>query len=60
VSPQSTANAVAQALRRGDSRLVYPTYSLAPLEIPAIGRLVARLGGRRVDTRGALTANPGR
>jgi short-subunit dehydrogenase len=58
VSPQSTAIAMARALRRGDARLVYPTYSLVPLEIPAIGRLVARLGGRRVDTRGALTANP--
>jgi short-subunit dehydrogenase len=54
VSPESTAAAVVRALRRGDTRVVYPGYSLAPLEIPAIGRLVARIGGRRVDTLGAL------
>jgi short-subunit dehydrogenase len=54
VSPHATAAAIVRALRRGSARVVYPTYSLAPLELPAIGRLVARIGGRRVDTRGAL------
>ncbi|MGV9796705.1 SDR family NAD(P)-dependent oxidoreductase [Mycobacterium sp. NPDC003449] len=54
VSPASTAAAVVYALQRGRSRVVYPRYSLLPLEIPAFGRLIARIGGRRVDTRGAL------
>jgi short-subunit dehydrogenase len=54
VSPAATAAAVVRALQRGDARVVYPRYSLLPLEIPAIGRLVAAIGGRRVDTRGAL------
>ncbi|ORV13481.1 SDR family NAD(P)-dependent oxidoreductase [Mycobacterium celatum] len=54
VPPQSTAAAIVRALHRGANRVVYPSYSLAPLEIPAIGRLVAQLGGRRVDTRSVL------
>jgi uncharacterized protein len=55
VSPHATAAAIVRALlRRGSARVVYPRYSLAPLELPAIGRLVARIGGRRVDTRSAL------
>jgi short-subunit dehydrogenase len=53
-SPKSTAAAVVRGLQRGASRVVYPTYSLAPLELPAIGRLVARVAGRRVNTRAAL------
>jgi short-subunit dehydrogenase len=54
VSPKSTAGAVVRGLQRGATRVVYPAYSLAPLELPAIGRLVARVGGRRVNTRAAL------
>jgi short-subunit dehydrogenase len=54
VPPEATAAAVVRALKRGATRVVYPRYSLAPLEVPAIGRLIARVGGRRVDTRGAL------
>jgi short-subunit dehydrogenase len=54
VSPAATAAAVVRALQRGDSRVVYPRYSLLPLEVPAIGRLVAASGGRRVNTLGAL------
>lgn len=60
VSPASTAAAVVRALKRGDNRVVYPAYSLAPVEIPAIGRLVARVGGQRVDTLGALPPLPDR
>lgn len=56
VSPTSTAAAIVRALERGANRVVYPAYSLIPLEIPAIGRLVAAVGGRRVDTRAALRA----
>jgi uncharacterized protein len=56
VSPQSSAAAIVRGLHRGANRVVYPSYSLAPLELPAIGRLVAKLGGRRVDTRNALRA----
>jgi short-subunit dehydrogenase len=58
VSPDSTAAAVTRALRRGHQRVVYPPYSLAPLEIPAIGRFMARIGGQRVNTLGALAPIP--
>jgi hypothetical protein len=54
VSPKSTAAVVVRALQRGATRVVYPAYSLIPLELPALGRLVAAVGGRRVDTRAAL------
>jgi short-subunit dehydrogenase len=54
VSPRSTALAVVRGLRRGVTRIVYPSYSLIPLELSAVGRMVARVGGRRVNTRDAL------
>ncbi|QLL05333.1 SDR family NAD(P)-dependent oxidoreductase [Mycobacterium vicinigordonae] len=54
VSAESSAAAIVRGLKRGKQRIVYPSYSLAPLEFPAIGRLIARIGGRRVNTRGAL------
>jgi short-subunit dehydrogenase len=54
VTPQQSAAAIARGLQRGASRIVYPRYALAPLEIPAIGRLVAAVAGRRVDTLGVL------
>lgn len=53
VSPKSTAAAVVRGLRRGANRVVYPAYSLVPLEVPAVGRLVAAAGGRRIDLRTA-------
>ncbi|QRY44843.1 SDR family NAD(P)-dependent oxidoreductase [Mycolicibacterium boenickei] len=59
VTPASTASAIVRALDRGARRVVHPRYSLLPLEIPALGRLVAALGGRRVDTHSAL-AGPNR
>jgi len=54
VPPKSTAAAVVRALRRGSTRVAYPSYSLIPLELPAVGRLIAAVGGRKVNTRGAL------
>jgi short-subunit dehydrogenase len=54
VSAQSMAAAIVRGLRRGATRVVYPRYSLVPLEVPAIGRLVATAGGKRVDALGAL------
>lgn len=54
VAPASTAAAIVRALERGTQRVVHPRYSLLPLEIPALGRLVATIGGRRVDTHSAL------
>ncbi|MFV8165282.1 SDR family NAD(P)-dependent oxidoreductase [Mycobacterium sp. 134] len=54
VSPKSSAEAIVRGLKRGKNRIVYPRYSLVPLELPAFGRLVAHIGGRRVNTRGAL------
>ena len=54
VSPTSSAAAIVRALERGANRVVYPQYSLLPLEVPALGRIVAAVGGRQVDTRAAL------
>jgi short-subunit dehydrogenase len=54
VSPKSTAAAIVRGLQRGATRVVYPSYSLVPLEVPAVGRLIATVGGRRVNTRTAL------
>lgn len=54
VSAESSAAAIVRGLKRGTQRIVYPSYSLVPLEFPVAGRLVARIGGRRVDTRDAI------
>ncbi|MFV8229828.1 SDR family NAD(P)-dependent oxidoreductase [Mycolicibacterium fortuitum] len=54
VAPASTAAAIVRGLERGARRVVHPRYSLLPLEVPALGRMLATAGGRRVDTRGAL------
>lgn len=55
VPPAATAAAIVRALQQGATRVVYPRYSLLPLEVPAVGRLVAALGARRVNTLGVLT-----
>ncbi|GLY83245.1 SDR family NAD(P)-dependent oxidoreductase [Actinoallomurus iriomotensis] len=49
VSPKSAAKAIVTAIERNARRRVYPATSLLPLEIPAFGRLIARLVTRRVD-----------
>ncbi|SHN47175.1 SDR family NAD(P)-dependent oxidoreductase [Cryptosporangium aurantiacum] len=54
ISAQSMAARIVRSLRRGDTRLVYPPYSLLPLEFPMVGRAVARLAGGRVDTAAAI------
>lgn len=54
ISAESMAAAIVAAISRGAERLVHPRYSLLPLELPALGRLVATLAGGRVDTLGAL------
>jgi short-subunit dehydrogenase len=54
VSPAATAAAIVHALKRGSRRVVYPRYSLVPLEVPAVGRFIAAVGGRRVDTHRAI------
>lgn len=59
VAPASTAAAIVCGLERGARRVVHPRYSLLPLEVPALGRMVATVGGRRVDTGSALP-QPGR
>lgn len=51
--PATVARKIIGAIIRRQSRLVYPSYSLLPLELPAIGRLVARLAAKRIDTRNA-------
>lgn len=57
VAPTATAKVIVRALKRGADRVVYPAYSLVPLEVPAFGRLIATVGGRRVDTLGAIGAS---
>ncbi|MFC5753440.1 SDR family NAD(P)-dependent oxidoreductase [Actinomadura rugatobispora] len=48
VSPESAADAIVTALERGRTRRVHPRTSLLPLELPAIGRLIARTVTRRL------------
>lgn len=57
VSADAMAAATVRALEAGRNRLVYPAYSLAPLELPIVGRLIATIAGRRVNTRAALDAS---
>lgn len=54
VSPDSSAAAIVRGLKRGRNRIIYPAYSVLPVEFSAIGRLVARIGGRQVNTRDEL------
>lgn len=53
ISPESMAAAIVRAMRRGDKRLVHPAYSLLPVELPFVGRLVAAIAAGRIDTSGA-------
>jgi short-subunit dehydrogenase len=57
VSAESAAKAIVKAIERGERRRVYPATSLLPLEIPAIGRLIAAIVTRRIDT--GPTPTPG-
>ncbi|MEU5878889.1 SDR family NAD(P)-dependent oxidoreductase [Spirillospora sp. NPDC047279] len=50
VPPEAVAAATVRALERDRRRVVHPRYSLLPLEIPSVGRLVAAVGARRIDT----------
>jgi uncharacterized protein len=54
VPADAVANAIVRAIRRGTRRVVYPPYSLLPIELPVVGRAVARAATTRVDTAGAL------
>ena len=54
VPPEAVAAATVRALKSGRRRVVHPRYSLVPLEFPAIGRLVASVAARRIDTGAAL------
>ncbi|WP_433478753.1 SDR family NAD(P)-dependent oxidoreductase [Spirillospora sp. CA-142024] len=56
VSPESAARAITKAIERRGRRRVHPRTSLLPLELPIIGRLVAALVTRRVDTGTAIGA----
>lgn len=51
VSPESAAKAIVKAVERGEHRRSHPATSLLPLEIPALGRLIAKVVTRRVDLR---------
>lgn len=57
VRPESVARSILRAIQRGRKRLAFPRYSLLPLEIPVLGRIVAALGARRIDAAGAVHAS---
>jgi len=50
VPPESVAAAIVKALRHDKRRVVHPKYSLLPLELPVVGRLVASIAARRIRT----------
>ena len=50
VAPESTAKAIVRGLRNGAERVVHPASSLLPLELPSIGRLIARVAAHSIDT----------
>jgi uncharacterized protein len=54
VSARDLAAKIVAALQRGDARLIYPATSRVLLNMPAVGRLIARAASRRVNTRRAL------
>lgn len=49
VAPETTAKAVVAGLRHGRERVVHPSSSLLPLELPAIGRVIARVAAHSID-----------
>jgi short-subunit dehydrogenase len=54
VSPESAARAITKAIERRRRRRVHPPISLLPLELPIVGRLLAAVVTRRVDTGTAI------
>lgn len=48
-APESTAKAIVAGLRGGQERVVHPSSSLLPLELPAVGRLIAHIAARSID-----------
>ncbi len=46
VSPQSTAEAIVRGIAKGAQRIVHPSSSLLPLELPIIGRGISQLAAR--------------
>lgn len=59
VSPESVAKAIVKAIEHGEHRRAHPATSLLPLEIPALGRFIAKIVTRRVDTGSALSPTAG-
>ncbi|NYD50090.1 hypothetical protein BJY14_006073 [Actinomadura luteofluorescens] len=53
VTPESAAKAIVKAVERGGRRRAHPATSLLPLEVPALGRLIAAIVTRRVETGSA-------
>ena len=49
VSPESTAEAIVRGLARGSNRVVHPSSSWLPLELPVIGRGISHLAARIID-----------
>ncbi|TCO55908.1 SDR family NAD(P)-dependent oxidoreductase [Actinocrispum wychmicini] len=50
VPPEAVAAATVRALERDHDRVIHPAYATLPIELPIVGRLVAAVGARRVDT----------
>lgn len=49
VSPESTAAAIVRGIHRGSRRVVHPSSSLLPLELPFIGRGIGRMAAGIID-----------
>lgn len=47
--PEGTAAAIPRGLRRGAQRGVHPASFRLPLELPAVGRGIARLAASFID-----------
>jgi hypothetical protein len=44
-----------KAIEHGEHRRTHPATALLPLKIPALGRFIAKIVTRRVDTASALS-----
>lgn len=58
VTPESTAAAIARGILDGARRVVHPASSLLPLELPVVGRGIARLAARFIDAGSEIVLVP--
>ncbi|MFV8165276.1 SDR family NAD(P)-dependent oxidoreductase [Mycobacterium sp. 134] len=49
-SPESSAAAVLRALERGAERITHPAFARIQAEVPVLGRFIAAIAARQIDT----------